>query len=74
MLPFLKLKQEGSSSEPVEHKMREPDDDDNYNPLHAAAEDLISAVHSKSVKAVAEALKAAFEICESEPHEEGPHE
>jgi len=72
MLPFLKLKQEGSSSSPVEHEMREPDGD--YDPLHSAAEDLISAVHSKSVKAVAEALKAAFEICESEPHEEGPHE
>ena len=33
--------------------------------LMAAAEDLISAVHSKDAKAVAEALKSAFDIMES---------
>ena len=74
MLAFLKKTQEASSSEPVEHSRREPDEDAEYDSLHSAAEDLISAVHSKNVAAVAEALRAAFELCDSEPHEEGPHE
>lgn len=72
MLPFLKNKQEGSMSGPVEPIKREHDED--YDMLESAAEDLISAVHSKDVKAVASALKAAFEMCDSQPHEEGPHE
>lgn len=74
MLPFLKLKQEGSSSAPVEHVRREPDDESDYDMLESAAEDLISAVHSKNVKAVCSALRAAFEMCESEPHEEAEQE
>jgi hypothetical protein len=73
MLPFMKSK-EASSSEPVEHMIREPDEGSEYDPLESAAEDLISAVHSKNVKSVASALRAAFELCDSEPHEEGPHE
>ncbi len=38
--------------------------------LMSAAEDLISAVHAKDAKGVADAFKAAFEVCESYPHEE----
>lgn len=57
---------------PAEPIKREHDED--YDMLESAAEDLISAVHAKDVKAVASALKAAFEMCESQPHEEGPHE
>jgi len=72
MLPFLKNKHEGSASMPVESVKREHDED--YDMLESAAEDLIAAVHSKNVKAVASALKAAFEMCELQPHEEGPHE
>lgn len=41
--------------------------------LHMASEDLIRAVHSKDAAAVSEALKAAFEILDAQPHEEGPH-
>jgi hypothetical protein len=41
--------------------------------LMSAADDLISAVHMKDSKAVADALQAAFEICDSMPHEEGQH-
>ena len=41
--------------------------------LLAAAEDLIRAVHSKDIPAVADALEAAFQECDSEPHAEGPH-
>ena len=41
--------------------------------LEACAVDLIRAIHSKDSKAAAAAMRAAFEICDSEPHEEGPH-
>lgn len=74
MLPFLKKNKEASVSAAPDHIMREPDEGaEEYDVLHSAAEDLISAIHSKDVKAVAEALKAAFELMDSEPHEEGPH-
>jgi hypothetical protein len=76
MLPFLKKNQEVGVSGPVEVKKREPDEDSDYDydMLESAAEDLISAVHSKDTKAVCSALRAAFQICDLEPHEEGPHE
>lgn len=61
-------------SSPVEVVTRDHDEDSDYDMLESAAEDLISAVHSKDVKAVCAALRAAFEICDSQPHEEGPHE
>lgn len=41
--------------------------------LVSAAEDMISAMHMKDAKALADAMKAAFEIMESMPHEEGEH-
>lgn len=78
MLPFMKPKQQVG----VIVKNRTPDapvgdDTDNSSSanegLEAAATDLIRAVHSKDIKQVADALRAAFEICDSEPHEEGPH-
>jgi hypothetical protein len=55
---------------PAEPIKRESD----YDTLESAAEELISAVHAKDVKAVCTALKSAFEICDSGSHEEGPHE
>jgi len=74
MLPFLKHSKEASVAGPVEVKHREPDEEADYDMLESAAEDLISAVHAKNVKSVSAALRAAFEILESQPHEEGPHE
>lgn len=48
--------------------------DSNLNPaLKAAAEDVLRAIDTKSPIDLAKALKAAFDICDSEPHEEGPH-
>ena len=67
-LPFLKNK-EASISAPVESIKREPDND--IDSLHVAAEDLMNAVHSKNIPAIAEALRAAFEMLDSEPGEEG---
>lgn len=56
-------------------KDRQPDEkpeqsDDSADAIHACAQDLIEAVHSKNVKNAAEAIKSAFEILESMPHEE----
>jgi hypothetical protein len=72
MLPFLKDK-EGSASVDVDPIKRKPDEDQEYDMLESAAEDLISAIHSKDVKAVCSALRAAFELVDSQPHEEGEH-
>jgi hypothetical protein len=76
MLPFLKHKQEGSVSEDDDPVKRKPDEStptDEYDMLESAAEDMISAIHSRDVKVVCSALRAAFEILDSEPHYEGPH-
>lgn len=75
MISLLQKKQaSASASMPVE--VRKPDEgseDQEYDGLQSAADDLISAIHSKNPKLVAEALKAAFEICDSYPHEDGEH-
>jgi hypothetical protein len=73
MLPFLKNTKEASVSMPADVKKREPDDESDFDALETAGQDLIDAVHSKDARAVAAALRAAFEIADSEPHEEGPH-
>jgi hypothetical protein len=75
MLPFLKNRDEASSSEPIPHQMRESDDDDldDYDEMESVAEDLIKAIKSDSIKGIAEALRSAFEIYEAGPHVEGPH-
>lgn len=62
MLPWLQNK-EASASSPVESVEREPDEPtDEYDSMHACAEDLINAIHSKDIQATAEALRAAFEL------------
>ena len=70
---LLNKSKEASASAPVDVKVRKPDDESDYDAMDSAAEDLISAIHSKNVKGVKEAIKAAFELCELYPHEEGPH-
>ncbi len=70
MLPFLKKQQDASVSMPIESVQREPDEDKEYDSLHSAAEDLMHALGSKDIGAIADALRSAFEICESYPHEE----
>jgi hypothetical protein len=56
---------------PDEHN--QSDEDDPKAGHLAAANALISAVHSKDAQAVADALQDAFAMMDSEPHEEGPH-
>jgi len=76
MLQFMKPKMQTGLMVSV----RKPDsieeshtDGNEDNGLDACAEDLIRALHSKDIKSVSAALKAAFDILESMPHEEGPH-
>lgn len=79
-LPFLRKKHSGNASLSIEyrkpdaegegHHDKEPNDD---NGLHACAEDIIRCVNEGDKAGLAKALKAAFEICDSQPHEEGQH-
>lgn len=73
MLPMLKDKKEASIALPSDSIQREPDEEQEYDFMESAAEDLCHAITSKDYKAIAEALRAAFDIMESQPHEEGPH-
>jgi hypothetical protein len=72
ILPFLKHEPKSPGIAVVERKPDEGKEDPDAG-LHACAQDLINAIHSKDMKAVAAALKAAFELLDSAPHEEGPH-
>jgi len=75
MLPFLQPKKMAGlivQKYKPEGKMEPMGEEGDMDPgLMAAAEDLISAVHAKDAKKVAQALQSAFEIAESKPHEEG---
>lgn len=73
MIPFLKHSKEASVSGPIDIEKRKPDEESEYDALEAAAEDLGNALASKDFKAAAAALRAAFQLADSEPHEEGPH-
>lgn len=70
MLPFLKNMKEASASNSSESVKREPDEEKEYDALHVAAEDLLSAIKSNDAKALAAAFKAACDIVDSEPHYE----
>ena len=74
MLPFLKDLKEASVSAPVEVQKREPDGEKEYDALESAMEDYCHAEERKDYALMAEAFRAAFEILESEPHEEYSHE
>lgn len=77
MLPFLKPRQQSG----LTISIRKPDGGseeshtagDEDHGLDSCSEDLIKAMHAKDAKGVTSALKAAFEILDSQPHEEGEH-
>ncbi len=71
-LPYSNYR-DGAASQPIEVEKREPDEAQEYDVLEAAAEDLCKSIEKKDYKAIASALRAAFELLDSEPHEEGPH-
>ncbi len=76
MLPFLSKKNNGTASltiktrTPDEHSDKEPNENEG---LEECMSELSEALTSGDKKAAARAFKAAFQICESEPHEEGEH-
>ena len=68
----------------VQTKVRPSDYRDGENPnksdeseddagLLSASKDLLTAIQAGDEKGIAQAIKAAFEICDSSPHSEGPH-
>lgn len=74
MLPFLKKQTDASSSNPIESVKREPDEGaEDYDSLESAVSDLFEAYKSNDLKAGAAALRAAFELCDAQPHVEGEH-
>lgn len=72
LLPFLKAKSSSAILDRAPDEQPEEENDPNA-PIQACAQDLINAIHAKDVAGAAEAIKSAFEILDSMPHEEGPH-
>lgn len=70
MLPFLKHKKEAQSTGLIV-KERAPDqpteNTDENAALEACASDIISAIKAGNISALAQALKAAHEVCASAP-------
>ena len=72
-LPFMKKRQVAAliiQNRTPDGVKTEGAEDSQDQGLMSCAEDLIRAVHAKDAQAVASAMRAAFEILESEPHEE----
>ena len=73
-MPFLKKKEAPIAGLTI--KMRNPDEkpeqdeDDSSAAIESCAHELIRAIHAKDTRAAAMALKDAFDILESMPHEE----
>lgn len=71
-LPFLPNKKKQSGI--IVHE-RQPDqkDDEDHSGIDACAQDILRAIEQKDPKHLGEALRAAFAIMESEPHDEAEH-
>lgn len=69
------LKKKGKMDSPSD-EMKEgeyPDEASEREHLEQISKELIDAVHSKDVSAVADLLEEAFMCLDAQPHEEGPH-
>lgn len=76
ILPFLKKRPANAGlviAQRAPDKSNTENQDDSSPAIEACVEDLITAIHSKDVKAAKEALMTVFEYMESEPHYEGDH-
>lgn len=74
MLPFLDKKKTSVAgliikNRTPDEKPEENQDDSHTMAIEACAEDLINAVHAKDTKAVAAALKDAFEVLQNQPQD-----
>lgn len=75
MLPFIKRKEASVAgliikNRAPDEKPAEDQSDDPAAAIESCAEELIRAVHARDVKAVSAAIKDAFDILESMPHDE----
>jgi hypothetical protein len=77
MLPWLKHKHETGliveKRKPDGNLQESHSEGNEDSALKQCSADLIRALTDKDEDAVASALRSAFEILDSEPHEEGPH-
>lgn len=75
LLPFFAKKQVSQPIIEIEKQdfSQESEKDEYIQAIEVCAQDLIDAIYTQDVRRTAEVLKAAFEICDSRPHEEGPH-
>jgi hypothetical protein len=73
MIPFLNKAKPQAGLLTVERKPDETKEENPDDGIEACAQDLTNAIHAHDIKAVAAALKSAFELLDSEPHSEGPH-
>jgi hypothetical protein len=70
-LPFLRKNKEFGISQAVDLTDRTDEPSDG---MHMVAKDIMEAIKADDHRAFAEALRAAFAIMESEPHDEVEHE
>lgn len=75
MLPFLKKRpNQGMIVESIStDQSQEAPKDEALQAVTEAAKDLLYAIQEQNPKKMAQALRAAFEICDAMPHQEGPH-
>lgn len=80
LLPFLQNKNRNVAGliikkrEPDVEKVEENQVDDPSMAIEACADAMIDAMHNRDAKALASALKDAFDILESLPHDEVNHD
>lgn len=75
-LPFLKDKSERRSSQPIanlHYSPPTPPMPPQDEALMSAAADILDAVETRNLRNLTEALRAAFQIMDAEPHLEGEH-
>lgn len=70
MFPLIKQHKESGVSAPADTLHRGEDYGGDYDMLESAASDLIHALHSKDPKAVCVALRAAFDMLQTQPQED----
>lgn len=73
LLPFLKNKRKETGVIVQERVSDLPEESTEADGLEVAAKDIMSAISGNDHKALAAAIRAAFEILESQPHVEGEH-
>jgi hypothetical protein len=72
MLPYLKRK-EAAASLPIPTEVRKSDPMEGEGALNSAAIDILMAIKRNDSRMLADAIRAAFQLLDLEPHIEGPH-